>query len=146
MQLQSKCKSHVFNFLSITFKIYFGFTNYRVKLAYRTIRDLVGVHQTQPSYYFVICVPQKKRKWLQDGMAGPVFHHQTSTICRDSCGLTNICIPAKYRFKITKSHYIWNFLYVETSADLWITDPYHNRFDLIQCDDMTRNSSFIKIF
>jgi len=69
-------------------------------------------------------------------MAGPVFHHQTGTICRDSSGLTNICTPAKYRVKITYCRYIWDFWHVETSADLWFTDPYHHRFDLIQCDDV----------
>jgi hypothetical protein len=47
---------------------------------------------------------------------------------------------------MTNSRYIWDFWHVETSADLWFTDPYHHRFDLIQCDDVTRTSSLIKIF
>lgn len=77
---------------------------------------------------------------ISDALAGAAFASQTGTICRVSGRLTSRQPHTKYGFIINFGRNIWDFWHVETSADLWFTDPYHNRFDLIQCDDMIFNA------
>ena len=66
---------------------------------------------------------------ISGALTGAVFASQTGPICRVSGRLTSRQSHTKYSCIISFGRNIWDFLYEETSANLWFTHLNHHRSD-----------------